>query len=317
MTLARIQIRRDTTAGWAAVNPVLAAGEMGLDTTLMRVRIGDGATPWSGLGWGTMDPAQVAAVLAAADAIDGAKDADDALMTAVAADPTSAFNAQLNATMDEGVASRVPGEVSTALATDPVVLAGVQHATDDQDIPGQASAAVTIALAAQAGKIVQGTGSPQGVVTANPGTIYVDTVATLGASVWLKKSGTGNTGWVVLCGDTGWRIIPESDLINGWTGTNLAIRRINETVWFRGRYQASGSLNGTAATANPFYVCPSGFAPDGVGNYGSLGASFSDGARLLTDLGRLSTITRASSLSIVASWLAAPTWPTSLPGTPA
>ena len=30
----RIQIRRDTTINWAAVNPILLDGEMGLDTTL-------------------------------------------------------------------------------------------------------------------------------------------------------------------------------------------------------------------------------------------------------------------------------------------
>lgn len=99
MTLARIQIRRDSAAAWASANPVLLAGEMGFDTTASRLKTGDGETPWSGLGWSTMDPAEVQRVLAAADAIQGAVDTSDANMALVAADPASAFSTQLNATI--------------------------------------------------------------------------------------------------------------------------------------------------------------------------------------------------------------------------
>ncbi len=45
----RIQIRRDTTTNWAAVNPILLEGEMGLDTTLNCLKIGDGVTDWNDL----------------------------------------------------------------------------------------------------------------------------------------------------------------------------------------------------------------------------------------------------------------------------
>ena len=54
---------------------------------------------------------------------------------------------------------------------------------------------------------LSGTGMPNGVVTASPGTYYTDTAGTNGAWRWLKKSGSGNTGWVVEHGDTGWRDI--------------------------------------------------------------------------------------------------------------
>lgn len=40
-----------------------------------------------------------------------------------------------------------------------------------------------------------GSGSPEGVVTASPGGTYFDTSAD---SLWYKKTGTGNTGWVQL-----------------------------------------------------------------------------------------------------------------------
>ena len=47
----QIQIRRDTAVNWAAQNPMLAEGELGLDTTVDKFKIGDGATAWSTLAF--------------------------------------------------------------------------------------------------------------------------------------------------------------------------------------------------------------------------------------------------------------------------
>ena len=44
-----IQLRRDTEANWTSVNPVLASGQPGYDTTNKVLKIGDGATAWAGL----------------------------------------------------------------------------------------------------------------------------------------------------------------------------------------------------------------------------------------------------------------------------
>lgn len=44
-----IQIRRDSASNWSS--QVLAAGELALDTTAMRLKIGDGSTAWSSLGY--------------------------------------------------------------------------------------------------------------------------------------------------------------------------------------------------------------------------------------------------------------------------
>lgn len=41
-----------------------------------------------------------------------------------------------------------------------------------------------------------GEGDPNTVVTANPGSFYVNTLGGAGATFWVKESGTGNTGWV-------------------------------------------------------------------------------------------------------------------------
>jgi hypothetical protein len=48
----KLQLRRDTSANWSATNPVLAEGEIGIDTTLRSSKIGDGATAWNSLPYG-------------------------------------------------------------------------------------------------------------------------------------------------------------------------------------------------------------------------------------------------------------------------
>lgn len=48
-----IKPRRDTSANWASVNPVLASGEIGYDSTLKQFKVGDGTTAWSSLSFST------------------------------------------------------------------------------------------------------------------------------------------------------------------------------------------------------------------------------------------------------------------------
>jgi hypothetical protein len=47
----QIQFRRGTAASWASANPVLAQGELGLETDSLAYKIGDGVTPWNALGY--------------------------------------------------------------------------------------------------------------------------------------------------------------------------------------------------------------------------------------------------------------------------
>ena len=62
----QIQLRRGTSAEWAAANPVLAQGEVGIDLTLGEMRLGDGVTAWAGLtSIGAVGPADVDAAIAA------------------------------------------------------------------------------------------------------------------------------------------------------------------------------------------------------------------------------------------------------------
>lgn len=47
-----IQIRRDTAANWASVNPILESGEIGLEIDTDLFKIGDGVTAWASRTYG-------------------------------------------------------------------------------------------------------------------------------------------------------------------------------------------------------------------------------------------------------------------------
>ena len=46
-----IKHRRDTAANWTSTNPVLAAGELGVETDTLKSKIGDGTTAWTSLAY--------------------------------------------------------------------------------------------------------------------------------------------------------------------------------------------------------------------------------------------------------------------------
>jgi hypothetical protein len=49
MAIYQIQIRRGTSAAWTAANPILAAGEFGLEVDTRRIKIGSGSDVWTQL----------------------------------------------------------------------------------------------------------------------------------------------------------------------------------------------------------------------------------------------------------------------------
>lgn len=45
-------------------------------------------------------------------------------------------------------------------------------------------------------QIRYGAGNPEGVITANMGTMYQNSLGGAGTTLYVKESGTGNTGWI-------------------------------------------------------------------------------------------------------------------------
>lgn len=74
---------------------------------------------------------------------------------------------------------------------------------------------------------IVGAGMPNGKVEGKLGQTYVDTAKTNGALKWIKRTPSGNTGWAVLDGDTGWKTLNTASKLGA---SFVKARRINDTV---------------------------------------------------------------------------------------
>ncbi|WP_323985872.1 GDSL-type esterase/lipase family protein [Microbacterium plantarum] len=92
----QIILRSGTSAEWEASGAVLALGELGFDSTVGRVKTGNGSDSFAGLPWSTMSGAEVQRVLDAAEIIESAGTATDAAMAVELAKPDSASRAVLS-----------------------------------------------------------------------------------------------------------------------------------------------------------------------------------------------------------------------------
>ena len=72
-----------------------------------------------------------------------------------------------------------------------------------------------------------GTGMPNGKVEGTLGQTYVDTAKTNGALKWIKRTPSGNQGWAVLDGDTGWKTLNSTSKLGN---SYVKARRINDIV---------------------------------------------------------------------------------------
>ena len=61
---SRIKLRRATASRWTSINPTLLAGELGVDTTNNKVKIGTGSATWTALPYATLTPTEINALIA-------------------------------------------------------------------------------------------------------------------------------------------------------------------------------------------------------------------------------------------------------------
>lgn len=174
-----------------------------------------------------------------------------------------------------------------------------------------------------------GTGQPNGVVSASPGSTYTDTAVTCGAAKWIKMWGMSNTGWTVLYGDTGWRDV-KSLLDPFWDNTsNIQLRRINKTVYLRSSKLKVGD-NPTGAHAVLKRILKEGAFPNGFRNSGwgtahglvnvagsQLGAIYSQSNSFDLSIRAIpgyDSWTKGEICSFNLSYVTENDWPTVLPG---
>lgn len=189
---------------------------------------------------------------------------------------------------------------------------------------GRVGASAGLELGSSGPRKMVGTGSPEGVVTAPPGSEWLQTDATndvKGWIRWIKASGTGNTGWKAGGdSDTGSRAVTAS-LANSWTAsTGVWVRRVGGMVSFWAR-----DLIGTSASSTTFFAMPSGFTPAAAGGFAWFvippsGGSAGSGYGVVQNAGNASVGGSAATYTLARFHITYPTddaWPSSLPGSAA
>ena len=141
--------------------------------------------------------------------------------------------------------------------------------------------------------------------------------------------GTGNTGWTVAYGDTGWRDI-KALLDPFWDNTgNIQLRRINKVVYFRSNGLKVGDnptgARGTLKTLFGKDGMPLGFRNNGwgtchgvvnIGGY-QLGTIYSYQAThdfAIRGVPGIGNWTKGDTCSFNLSYVTENDWPTTLPG---
>lgn len=115
-----IQIRRDTEANWISNNPILASGEIAFSTDQYKIKIGDGVSNWSSLGYMTATPTEIAAQIDAAvsglvDSAPGVLDTLNELAAAINDDPNFFSTVATNLSNHEADTTNIHGIADTSL----------------------------------------------------------------------------------------------------------------------------------------------------------------------------------------------------------
>jgi len=328
--------------GKAATSHTHTASQVSDSTTTGRALLTatDAAAARTTLALGT---AATTAATAYATAVQGGK-ADSALQPTtvtglLAGNGTTTTGRTITGTADEITVTNGSGAsgnptLSLALTAAkvgalPIPDAGAYYPTDTIDA----------ALQLIGGRERYGTGSPEGVVTADVGTYYNDTAGTNGAWRWQKTSGAGNTGWSVIIGNTGWRTITS------WTtGAVVTGQALNSSSWAPTASSAGYirvcrtvdtvlvaivGLDRTATTDIPVwsggYVLPTGYRPFTVtvapsfhatGNIAMLlGSDGSLGRGTGGLVGVSGSVGGGAALVIRGPVVPGSGWPSSMPGT--
>jgi len=243
----------ELAAGEAAVSATAAAGSA---TTASASATAAGTSATAAAGSATSADGSATAASASAAAASGSATAADVSATAadLSADEAagSATSAAGSATAADASADAAATSEANAAATLAAAIPKTLVDAKGDLLVGTASDTVTRLAVGSNGKlllpdsaqtsgwkfstslVVEGVGSPQSVVTAPVGSLYIDTAATTGAVRWLKTSGAGSTGWTVEYGDTGWRNV--TSLMSNLDAANVGtanLRRVGTAARWR------------------------------------------------------------------------------------
>lgn len=133
----QIQHRRGTAALWTSTNPTLAAGEIGVETDTLQLKVGDGTTAWASLDYYAPD------ATVADGSITSAKIADATIVAGDLADGAVTSAKILDGTIVNADVNASAAIALSKLATDPLARAnhtGTQTASTVSDFDTQVAA---------------------------------------------------------------------------------------------------------------------------------------------------------------------------------
>lgn len=240
----------------------------------------------------------------------------------VTVDNTDPANPVVSA--DDAPVDSVNGQTGVVVLDKSDVGLGNVDNTSDLAKPISTATQTALNLKLDASRVLQGTGFPNGVVTAPVGTIYVDTAVTNGASSWIKKSGTGNTGWAVLEGDTGWRNITslfssELTVVNP-NDYGFWVRRIGNTVHYNIKAQGvRAGFNGEFVNIPKGFQVRNSAIPAALNEVLETAGTGRGQIQISNIFVFVSSTWSTSGVRFAFNSMVTTTesWPTTLPGTPA
>jgi len=96
----QVQFRRGTSVEWTTSNPILAQGELGLDITNNKFKIGTGLTSWNYLNYGAdfVSYASTAGIATVAQGLSGTPNISVGIITSTGIYATSGIVSALNIT---------------------------------------------------------------------------------------------------------------------------------------------------------------------------------------------------------------------------
>lgn len=143
----RVQWKHGTTVAWESANTLLLLGEPGWDQDLLRMKIGDGETPWNDLPWASLDPIDLAEIEILLASV---TDLDDGRMTVIDADVGSDYRVQQDLRLGNAFVGRVGLFDDFASATPEVPPSIVFVRTDGYALGGVGAANYTYDAAVDA-----------------------------------------------------------------------------------------------------------------------------------------------------------------------